>query len=65
VGFLTESQKPSLLLNLTARGPVEGKGIAALRAGLDLGHLVSVREFLAMVNPEIKATWENKNEHRS
>lgn len=56
-GFLTEPQKPSLLLNITARGPVDGNGIAALREGLDLGHVVSVREFLAMVDPEIKAMW--------
>ncbi len=57
VGFLTESQKPSLLLNITARGPVDGNGTESLREGLDLGHSVSVREFLAMVNPEIRKTW--------
>lgn len=61
VGFLTESQKPALLLNMTARGPVNGNGIEALRDGLDLGHLVSVREFLAMVSPEIKAKWDQKS----
>lgn len=60
VGFLTESGRPSLLLNLTARGPIGGSGIASLREGLDLGHLVSVREFLAMVDPEIKAKWNQK-----
>ena len=60
VGFLTESQQPSLLLNITARGPVNGNGIRALREGLDFGHLVSVREFLAMVNPDIKALWNQQ-----
>ncbi len=60
VGFLTESAKPSLLLNITARGPIGGNGVASLREGLDLGHQVSVREFLAMVAPNIKALWEQK-----
>ena len=58
VGFIAESSQPSLLLNITARGPVEGTGIPSLRKGLDLGHDVSVREFLAMVNPLIKSSWE-------
>ena len=58
VGFIAESSQPSLLLNITARGPVEGTGIPSLRKGLDLGHDVSVREFLAMVNPSIKSSWE-------
>ena len=30
------------------------------REGLDLGHEVSVREFLGMVSPDVKATWEKK-----
>lgn len=60
VGFLTDSSKPSLLLNLTARGPVSENEVKSLRDGLDLGHSVSVREFLAMVDPEIKATWNEK-----
>lgn len=60
VGYLTESARPSLLLNLTARGPIGGQGVASLREGLDLGHLVSVREFLAMVDPKIKTMWNQK-----
>jgi hypothetical protein len=60
VGFLTDSSKPSLLLNLTARGPVSENEVRSLRDGLDLGHSVSVREFLAMVDPKVKATWKEK-----
>lgn len=60
VGFLAESSQPSLLLNLTARGPVGSDAAASLREGLDLGHAVSVREFLAMVSPDVKARWEKK-----
>jgi uncharacterized protein (TIGR04255 family) len=60
VGCLIESGKPSLLLNLTARGPIDGSGFTSLREGLDLGHLVSVREFLGMVDQNIKDTWNQK-----
>lgn len=60
VGFLTESARPSLLLNLTARGPIGGQGVASLREALDLGHLISVREFLALVDPKIKTMWNQK-----
>jgi hypothetical protein len=55
VGFMAESSKPSLLLDITARGPAEGIGTPSLRKGLDLGRDVSVREFLAMANPSIRS----------
>ncbi len=60
VGFLPDLAKSSLLLNLTARGPIGSTGVPTLREGLDLGHEVSVREFLGMVSPDVKATWEKK-----
>ena len=60
LGFLPECSQSSLLLNLTARGPVGPPGKASLREGLDLGHRVSVKEFLGMVSKQVQTTWEEK-----
>ncbi len=59
-GFVGEPSRPSLLLNITARGPIVESGISSIREGLDLGHAVSLNEFLAMVSPNVKSTWEKR-----
>jgi hypothetical protein len=47
----------TLLLNMTARGPIGKQGVATLREGLDIGHEVSVNCFLKMVARETQAKW--------
>ncbi len=58
VGRWREQQNDSLLVDTTARGPIGKGGMASLREGLDLGHDVSVKSFLAMTSGDIKRRWE-------
>lgn len=47
----------TLLVNFTARGPLVPGKTETLRKGLDLGHEVSVRQFLGMVSEDTQARW--------
>ena len=58
VGQWRDQQKDSLLVDTTARGPIGKAGVANLRAGLDLGHEVSVASFLKMTSDDIRRGWE-------
>lgn len=57
IGRWKEDQPESLMLNITARGPLVADVTPTYRDGLDLGHRVAVEQFLAMVNPETKQSW--------
>lgn len=46
-----------LTLNMTARGPLVPEFTPTLRAGLDLGHDVAVRQFLNMVDEKTQTSW--------
>ena len=50
----------TLLLQITARGPIEKDGISDLRTGLDLGHDVAVGSFLRVVDEDIQRGWGQK-----
>ncbi len=56
MGRWKAEQPESLMLNLTARGPVDDR-TPTLRDGLDLGHRVAVDQFLVLVAPETKERW--------
>ncbi len=57
-GRWRDEAKDSLLVDMTARGPIGKGGVATLREGLDLGHEVAVQSFLSMTSPEIQTRWE-------
>lgn len=57
IGRWREGQPESLMLNLTARGPLVPNYTATLRSGLDLGHQVAVEQFLIMVDEKTKESW--------
>lgn len=58
VGRWREQQSDSLLVDTTARGLIGKGGVETLREGLDLGHDVAVRSFLAMTSDSVKPRWE-------
>ena len=57
IGNWKDDSCEGLSLNITARGPLVPEHTPTLRAGLDLGHDVAVRQFLDMVAEETKASW--------
>ena len=56
-GRSTDDQRPSLLLQMTARGPIGKDGAETLRAGLDLGHRASLETFRRVVSPDAQERW--------
>lgn len=50
----------SLLVDMTARGPVGKGGVSTWREGLDLGHQVAVESFLQMTSKDSRAKWGEK-----
>ena len=56
-GRAEESRVDSLLLQMTARGPVGKGGASTLREGLDLGHEAALNAFLRMVSEDTKKRW--------
>ncbi|MBY0231033.1 MAG: TIGR04255 family protein [Gemmataceae bacterium] len=59
-GLAGEDQRESLLLTMTARGPVGKGGAATLREGLDLGHEVALGAFMNVASDEAKKRWGAK-----
>ncbi len=59
-GSVSAGEKTSLLLDMTARGPVGGNGVESLRAGLDIGHDSAVGTFLRVTSPDARARWGEK-----
>lgn len=57
LGRTADEQKPALLLQTTARGPVGKGGADTLRAGLDLGHDAAVGTFQRVTSDDIKSRW--------
>ena len=57
IGRWKDDPNDGLVLNMTARGPLVPGKTPTLRAGLDLGHDISVRQFLSMVEENTKLTW--------
>jgi len=57
VGRLGSSKNDSLLLHMTARGPIEKGSTETLRQGLDLGHEAAVGFFLRIVDRKIQSQW--------
>jgi uncharacterized protein (TIGR04255 family) len=56
-----DDKQDSLLLQMTARGPVGKGGAETLREGLDLGHEVAVGAFLRLVDNDIQRRWGTKS----
>ena len=56
-GRANEDPRDSLLLNMTARGPLGKGGVGKLRDGLELGHKVALGAFLRVVSDEVKKRW--------
>src|SRR5262249_28825361 len=59
-GRAGEDKRDSLLLNMTARGPIGKGGVETLRAGLDLGHDAALGAFLRVASDEAKRRWGTK-----
>lgn len=59
-GRASEDKRESLLLNMTARGPVGKGGATTLMEGLDLGHEVALETFKRVVSDKAKKQWETK-----
>lgn len=57
-----DEPRDSLLVDITARGPIDGTKVATWRSGLDLGHTVAVESFLKMTDPGLQAKWERIHE---
>lgn len=57
-GRVADEDRPSLLLQMTARGPVGREGVGSLREGLDLGHGAALRTFLQVISPILRDRWE-------
>lgn len=55
-----KTDQNSLLLQMTARGPIGKGGAKSLRTGLDLGHHAAVQTFLRVVNTETQTKWGEK-----
>lgn len=53
-GHLPEDPKESLLVQMTARGPVGKGGSETLRKGLDLGHSTTLETFLRITSERLK-----------
>lgn len=60
-GRTSDGDRQSLLLQMTARGPIGRGGVESLREGLDVGHGVAVETFLRVTSDEIKARWGQKS----
>ncbi|MFO0810093.1 MAG: TIGR04255 family protein [Gemmataceae bacterium] len=56
-GRAKDDNRDSLLLQMTARGPVGKGGSETLRAGLDLGHDVAYKAFLNVTSSDAKKRW--------
>jgi hypothetical protein len=56
-----DDKRDSLLLQMTARGPVGKGGAESLRAGLDLGHEAAVGAFLRVVDKDTQRRWGTKS----
>lgn len=50
----------ALIVSLTARGPLNPETTPTYRDGLDLGHRVSVNQFLALVDDDLRKSWGEK-----
>jgi uncharacterized protein (TIGR04255 family) len=50
----------SLTVNFTARGPLHPERSPTYRDGMDIGHRVSVHQFLKLVDPDILKSWGEK-----
>lgn len=59
-GRAGEDTRDTLLLQMTARGPVGKGGAETLRAGLDLGHDAALGAFLRVESAEVKKRWRTK-----
>jgi uncharacterized protein (TIGR04255 family) len=63
LGRKLDAKQLALLLHMTARGPCQSRETA--QAGLDLGHEVAVRTFLAVTSETAKMRWEEQNVARN
>lgn len=50
----------ALIVTLTARGPLNPEMTPTYRDGLELGHAVSVNQFLAFVDDDLRKSWREK-----
>lgn len=60
-GFATDDKIESLLLNMTARGPVGKDSAKTLREGLDIGHEAAFGAFVNVVNSQMRTKWGVKS----
>ena len=54
---MPNDSRESLMLQMTARGPVGKGGSETLRAGLDLGHEVVLSTFLRVTSEGLQGSW--------
>jgi len=59
-GRTSDGEQLSLLLQMTARGPIGRGGVESLRQGLDIGHESTVGTFLRVTSAEVKSRWGKK-----
>ena len=59
-GRAGEDKRDSLLLHMTARGPIGKGGVETLREGLDLGHDAAVAAFLRVTSVATIERWGKK-----
>jgi uncharacterized protein (TIGR04255 family) len=57
-GLVGEQSEPTLILNSTARGPINQETRLDLRAGLALGHEKLIEAFLKITSPEAHKAWK-------
>lgn len=60
LGRWGDEEQDSLLLQMTARGPIGKGGVATLREGLDIGHNAAVGTFLRVTNKDLHRQWGGK-----
>lgn len=56
-----EDSKNSLLLELTARGPIGKDGVQSFREGINLGHEVAIETFQRLLNEQLLQQWGTKS----
>ena len=61
-GRWRDETKDTLLVEMTARGPIGKGGVATLRDGLDLGHEVAVDSFLRMTSSDVQGAGRSKHD---
>jgi uncharacterized protein (TIGR04255 family) len=57
MGKWRDDPEDTLIVDMTARGPIGKGGVTSLKEGLDIGHRVSVESFIKMTSEKVKEKW--------